>query len=162
MEPSTKNRALLVVAMLLSIGVGANCLMPWHTVSILDPGPLLGVAYVEGIVDLVLSAACFVLFLAALLVRDPKRKARLAMIATILAFGMAATPVVLYARRAWDGHKSVYVIGSGYSGWLWGMYLAMANGFVAAALGGLGAGRLAVRKAPVPVKLDSLRRKSAE
>jgi len=84
------------------------------------------------------------------------------MIGTILAFGMAATPVVLYARMAWGGHVSRYVIGSGYSGWLWGLYLAMVNGFVAAALGGLGAGRLAVRKAAVPVKLEALRRKSAE
>jgi hypothetical protein len=161
MEPATKNRALLVVAMLLSGGVGANCLMPWHTASWMDPGPLLGIRYIEGILDLVLAVACFSLFLAALLAREPKRKARLAMVGTILAFGMAAMPVVLYARMAWQGHLSIYVIGGGYGGWVWGMYLAMVNGFVAAALGGLGAGRLAVRKAPVPVKLDALRRKPA-
>jgi hypothetical protein len=165
-EPKTARtgatRGILVGATLLSGGVGANCLMPWHTASWMDPGPLRGVTYIEGIVDLVLAAACFSLFLAALLVREPKRKARLAMIGTIVAFGMAATPVVLYARMAWQGHRSVYVIGSGYGGWVWGIYLAMVNGFVAAALGGLGAGRLAVRKVPAPVKLEALRRKPAE
>src|SRR4029453_15069820 len=153
-------RGLLVAATLLSGAVGVNSFLPWYTDDLyIIKSSRIGLSYVEGIADLVLAVACFFLFLASLVIqKDPKARARLAMIGACLAIGMAMAPLELYARTAWQGHRSTYVIGLGYRGWSYGLYLAMANGFAAAALGGLGAGRVAVRKAPVPVKLESLRR----
>jgi hypothetical protein len=150
-------RAVLVAATLLSGGVGVNCLLPWYTDQSIDQN-VMGVLFVEGMVDLALALACFFLFLAALIRSEPKSRARLAMIGALLSIGLAMAPLELYARSAWQGMRSVYVFGLGYTGWSYGLYLAMANGFAAAALGGLAAGRLAVRKAVVPVKLESLRR----
>src|SRR5262245_17212686 len=152
-------RGILVAATLLSGSVGVNCLLPWYTEQQFGQSvSVMGLTFIEGIADLVLAAACFFLFLAALIRSDPKSRARLAAIGACLAMGMALAPLELYARGAWQGLRSVYVIGRGYTGWSYGLYLAMANGFVAAALGGLGAGRVSLRKAAVPVKLQALRK----
>ena len=152
-------RGILVAATLLSGSVGVNCLLPWYTENQFGTSDtLMGLRFIEGLVDLVLAVACFFLFLAALIRSDPKARARLAAIGACLAMGMAVAPLELYARSAYQGVRSVYVIGLGYTGWSYGLYLAMANGFVAAAMGGLGAGRVSLRKSAAPVKLQALRK----
>jgi hypothetical protein len=152
-------RCVLVAATLLSGAVGVNCFLPWYTdQSSGSTESRLGLTFVEGMVDLVLSLACFSLFLAALVRSDARARARLAMIGACLGFGLAIAPLELYARGAWMGVRSVYVIGLGYTGWSYGLYLALINGFVAAGLGGLGAGRVSLRRASVPTKLPSLRK----
>src|SRR5262252_8713357 len=87
-------RGVLVAATLLSGAVGVNCLLPWYTdQSSGSTESRLGLTFVEGGVDLVLSLACFSLFLAALVRSDARARARLAMIGACLGFGLAIAPL---------------------------------------------------------------------
>jgi len=156
---SPVTRGVLAAALVLSGVVGASCLLPWHVEQRFeDSRSLPGVMFIEGMVDLALACACFVLFLMVLIKSEPKSRARLAAIGACLSLGMALAPLELFARGAYTGVRSVYVIGLGYSGWSYGLYTAMIAGFVAAALGGLGAGRVSLRPKLTPVKLQSLRK----
>ena len=152
-------RGVLVAATLLSGVAGASCFLPWFTESRFeDSESRMGLTFIEGIVEFALAIVCFFLFLAVLIKRDPRGRARLAAVATFLAFGMAIAPLELFARGAYIGFRSTVVLGVGYTGWSYGLYLALVAGFVAAAMGGLGAGKVSVRKAAAPVKLQSLRK----
>ena len=156
---SPLTRGVLAAALVLSGVVGASCLLPWYTEQQFeDSRSVLGVMFIEGMVDFALACACFVLFLIVLIKNEPKSRARLAAIAACLSLGMALAPLELFARGAYTGIRSVYVIGLGYSGWSYGLYTALIAGFVAAAMGGLGAGRVSDGQKATPVKLQSLRK----
>ena len=154
-------KGLLIVAMIFSALAAGDTFLPWHITHFFGGDQVLaGTDFTEGKVELGVGSLAAVLFLAALISKSPKWRARLATAAALLAFGAALTPVWLVARGAWAGLKTVVEVGSnpGYTGWGKGLFLATVAGFVAAATGCIGAGRLTPRPSAAPVKLRSLRK----
>lgn len=151
---------LLATAVLMSAAAAGGCFLPWFKIVWLgDEEIRIGfTSYVEGIVEASVGALAAVLFLATLLTATPRTRGRLAVAAACLAFASAVVPFELVFREAWMGQKTVVVIGEGYVGWSYGLYLSLAAGFAAAAAGSVAANTVARPPAAVPVKLRSVRK----
>jgi hypothetical protein len=152
-------RLLLVAALLLSAAAAGASFLPWYTAEGFDQDErIVGLGFVEGLLELALGVLGFVFFLAVVLRSDTPGRRRLALVAVCLAMGTAFVPLELIARGAWMGLKTVVVIGGGYVGWSYGLYLSLTAGFSAAATGSVGASTILRRPGPVPVKLRQLRK----
>src|SRR6185295_19345579 len=143
--PSLTQRtaALMGLAAVFAAVAAGLALLPWRTPEdVYETALMKGYVFIEGIVELICGGLSAVLFGAAFFVNASRARGRLAGVAALLTYGAALAPLVLYARNAYMGMRSVLVIGEGYSGWLPALYGSMAAGFLAAALGSLAAAQL--------------------
>src|SRR4051812_47123032 len=88
-----RDAALMGIAALFSAVATGLALLPWRTpLDVDETERMMGYAFIEGILELVLGGLTTGLFLGAFFVKTPTARGRLAGMAALLSFGVALSP----------------------------------------------------------------------